>query len=196
MPLIGAHLLFFSGLTLRTRINNVDWSYLKTAATYVLPAAMVGVFGLITLPSQILVYFIYGITLCYALIWVLNIPIRSNRGWMDRFFLVLGGYVAGTSLTGAPLMVAVFMRNISRSQLRNTMFVLWFILVSIKMLTFWLVNVPLHFASALLLIPTASIGHVLGLRAHDYILQNDQRFKQAVGGFLLVISLLGIAHNI
>jgi uncharacterized membrane protein YfcA len=195
MPVIGAHLLFFSALTLRTRIHNVDWGYLKKAAYYVVPAALVGVFGLITLPSQILVYFIYGITLCYALIWVLNIPIRSNRGWMDKFFLLLGGYVAGTSLTGAPLMVAVFMRNVSRSQLRNTMFVLWFIVVSIKMITFLLVHVPLHFASALLLIPAASVGHVLGLRAHDYILQNDQRFKQVVGGFLLVICVLGIAHN-
>ncbi len=195
MPVIGAHLLFFSSLTLRTRIHNVAWPYLKKATRYVVPAALAGVFGLITLPSEILVYFIYGITLCYSVVWLLNVPIKSSRGWVDKLFLVLGGYVAGTSLTGAPLMVAVFMRNVSRDQLRNTLFVLWFVVVSIKMTTFVLVGVPLHFSSALLLLPTASIGHMLGLKAHDYILRNDQRFKQMVGVFLMFISVLGIVHT-
>ncbi len=196
MPVIGAHLLFFSALTLRTRIHNVNWAYLKQASYYVVPAALAGVFGLITLPNQILVYFIYGITLFYSVIWLLNIPIRSHQGWADKMFLLLGGYVAGTSLTGAPLMVAVFMRNVSRAQLRNTLFVLWFIVVSIKMTTFVVVGVPLHFATALMLLPTASMGHILGLKAHDYIMRNDRRFTQVVGGFLLVICVLGIAHNL
>ena len=196
LPVIGIHLLFFSGMTLRTRLHNVDWGYLKKSSFYVVPAAIVGVLGLLNLPNIILIFFIYGITLFYSLIWLLNIPITSNRSWVDKTLLVLGGYVAGTSLTGAPIMVAVFMRNVARAQLRNTMFVLWFILVSMKMFMFMLADVPLHVASALLLIPVASIGHVLGLRAHDYILQNDQRFKQVVGGFLLVICVLGIVHNI
>jgi len=195
LPVIGAHLLFFSALTLRTRINDVDWRYLKFSGIYIIPAALVGVFGLITLPSQLLVYFIYGITLFYALLWVLNISITSRHGWSDKLLLAFGGYVAGTSLTGAPLMVSVFMRNVSRAQLRNTLFVLWFILVTIKMLTFWSFDVPLHFASALLLIPAATIGHILGLRAHDYILQNDAVFKRVIGGCLLVICVLGLLHN-
>ncbi len=194
LPVIGAHLLFFSGMTLRTRIHNVDWAYLKTSALYIIPAALVGVFGLITLPSHILVYFIYGITLFYAVLWIFDIAIYSRHGWTDKLLLAFGGYVAGTSLTGAPLMVAVFMRNVSKAQLRNTLFVLWFILVSMKMLTFWSFAVPLHFASALLLIPAASIGHVLGLRAHDYILQNDALFKRVIGVFLLIICVLGLMH--
>lgn len=28
LPIISVHLLFFSGLTLRTRLHNVDWKYL------------------------------------------------------------------------------------------------------------------------------------------------------------------------
>ena len=196
LPVIGTHLLFFSGMTLRTRIHNVDWTYLKSSGVYVVPAALVGVFGLITLPSQVLVFFIYGITLFYALLWMFNISIHSNRSWTDKLLLAFGGYVAGTSLTGAPLMVAVFMRNVAREQLRNTLFVLWFVLVSMKMATFWLFDVPLHFLTALLLIPVASIGHVLGLRAHEYILQNDVLFKRVVGVFLLVICVLGIVRNI
>jgi uncharacterized membrane protein YfcA len=196
LPVIGSHLLFFSGLTLRKRIHAVDWHYLRHAAAWIIPPALVGVLGLVTLPKQLLVFFIYGITLCYAVIWLLNIRIESRRSGMDKLLLVLGGYVAGTSLTGAPLMVAVFMRNVARNQLRNTLFVLWFVLVSIKMATFLALKVPLHIASALLLLPGASIGHLLGLKAHDYILENDQTFKRVTGGFLLLICLLGFAQRL
>jgi len=100
--------------------------------------------------------------------------------------------VAGTSLTGAPLMVAVYMRNVAREQLRNTLFVLWFVLVTIKMSTFALVGVDLHLYEALLLLPVAAIGHVIGLKSHHYILQNDALFKRWVGGGLLLVSSLGI----
>lgn len=126
LPMIGIHLLFFSGLTLRTRLHDVDWAYLKQASLYVIPGSLIGVFGLISLPNQWLVIFIYSITLFYAVMWLLNIKLHSNKTWLDRFLLLTGGYVAGISLSGAPLMVAVFMRNIAAKQLRNTMFVLWF----------------------------------------------------------------------
>ena len=192
LPMIGAHLLFFSALTLRTRIHNVDWAYLRQVSIYVLPAALVGIFGLISLPNHWLVLFIYSITLFYACLWLLNLNIHSNHRWADRLLLILGGYVAGTSLSGAPIMVAVFMRHIARHQLRNTMFVLWFILVSIKMLTFVTFKVPLQLLSALFLLPVATIGHVAGLKLHDRILQHDQYFKRLIGGVLALISLLGL----
>jgi len=192
LPMIGIHLLFFSGLTLRTRINNVDWVYLKKAAVFVLPGALIGVFGLISLPTHWLVIFIYSITLFYAFMWLLNIKLHSNNRWLDGFLLLSGGYVAGISLSGAPLMVAVFMRNIAAHQLRNTMFVLWFTIVSIKLATLYAFGIRLHALDALLLIPVAAIGHVIGLRVHDYILQNDRLFKQVIGGVLAVICLLGL----
>ncbi|MFA7556919.1 MAG: hypothetical protein WCZ20_03870, partial [Hydrogenophaga sp.] len=94
--------------------------------------------------------------------------------------------------TGAPLMVAVYMRNVARDQLRNTLFVLWFILVAIKMSTFVALSVDLHLATALALLPVAAIGHVLGLRAHDAILRNDHRFKRVIGAGLVVVSALGL----
>lgn len=194
LPIIGTHLLFFSGLTLRTRLHDVDWTYLRKAIILIVPAAVIGVFGLVNLPNQWLLIFIYGIALFYAVIWLTNWAIHSHHDWVDRLLLIFGGYVAGTSLTGAPLMVAVFMRNVSRQQLRNTLFVLWFILVSIKMTTFALLNVKLHFMTALALLPVAAVGHVLGLRAHDRIMQNDRRFKRVVGGVLLLVSLLGLAR--
>ena len=196
LPIIGAHLLFFSGLTLRTRLNNVDWAYLRVSGIYIVPAAIIGVFGLVTLPNQWLLTFIYGIALFYACIWVMNWSIHSRHNWVDKLLLIFGGYVAGTSLTGAPLMVAVYMRNVSRQQLRNTLFVLWFILVSIKMTTFTLLRVDLHLLTALTLLPVAAIGHVLGLKVHDKILENDQQFKRVVGSLLMLISLLGLSKVI
>ena len=112
LPIIGSHLLFFTSLTLRSRLGNVDWAYLRRAALYIVPPAIVGVFGLVTLPTRWLNLFIYSVTLFYGGMWALNIAIRSQRAWMDKVLLVAGGYVAGTSLTGAPLMVSVFMRNV------------------------------------------------------------------------------------
>lgn len=192
LPIIGLHLLFFTSLTLRSRINNVDWGYLKKSSIYIIPPALVGVFGLITLPSNWLVIFIYSVTLFYAVIWLLNMNIRSNNLWLDRFLLALGGYVAGTSLTGAPLMVAVYMRNVTAAQLRNTLFVLWFILVTIKMTTFKAMGVEIHFLTSLYLLPIAAVGHIIGLKTHDLILKNDQKFKQIIGAVLIVISSLGL----
>ena len=52
LPIIGAHLLFFSGLTLRTRLHNVDWTTLKRSSVYILPTAIIGVLGLLNLPNQ------------------------------------------------------------------------------------------------------------------------------------------------
>ena len=194
LPIIGCHLLFFTSLTLRSRLNNVDWLYLKKSSIYIIPPALIGVFGLINLPNNWLIIFIYSVTLFYAVIWFMNMNIRSNNEWLDRFLLAVGGYVAGTSLTGAPLMVAVYMRNVAAGQLRDTLFVLWFILVSIKMATFKTLGVEIHILSALYLLPIAAIGHIIGLKTHDLILKNDQQFKRIIGATLIVISSLGLSQ--
>lgn len=194
LPIIGAHLLFFSALTLRTQLGNVDWAYLRRSARYILPAALVGVLGLLNLPNDWLLLFIYSVTLFYALIWMMNWTIRSHHDGIDKLLLVLGGYIAGTSLTGAPLMVAVYMRNVAMERLRDTLFVLWFILVGIKMSTFVLVGVDMNLPAALLLLPPAAIGHLLGLRVHEAVLRNDQRFKRWMGAGLLIVSALGLWH--
>lgn len=192
LPIIGAHLLFFSSLTFSTQLHNVDWRYLWRSAIYIIPAAIVGVLGLLNLPNEWLLIFIYGITLIYAFIWLMNWAILSHGNWLDKLFLVLGGYIAGTSLTGAPLIVAVFMRNVAMEKLRNTLFVLWFVLVAIKMGTFTLFNVDLHLLTALALLPVAAVGHVIGLKFHDRILQNDKLFKRVIGGILMLVSSIGL----
>ena len=192
LPIIGFHLLFFSAITLRTRLGNVDWHYLKQSTLFIIPPALIGVFGLLSLPNLWLLGFIYSITLFYAFMWFLNRSIHSDSHLLDKVLLVLGGYVAGTSLTGAPLMVAVYTRHVSAARLRDTLFVLWFILVSIKMSTFAMLNVELNAGAALSLLPVAAIGHVAGLKLHDTIIRNDALFKRVIGGTLILISSLGL----
>lgn len=196
LPIISVHLLFFSGLTLFSRLDNVDWAYLRKSSIWIVPPAIIGVLGLINLPALWLNIFIYSVTLFYGVTWFINYVIESHHDWVDKLLLILGGYIAGTSLTGAPLMVVVFARRVSNEKLRDTLFVLWFALVSIKMSTFVMLSVELNFLTALLLLPVAAIGHVLGLKAHDAIRKNDIVFKRWMGGGIVVISMLGLWDQI
>lgn len=196
LPILCVHLLVFTALTLRTRLNNVDWSALKKTGAYILPGKLIGVFGLLSLPNQWLIGIIYGITLFYALLWVLNLRIHSEKGWTDKVMLATGGYFSGTSLMGAPLMVAVYMHQINKQSLRDTLFVLWFILVGIKLATLAAFGVDLQFLSALILIPVAGFGHVFGLKAHEYMLKNDRLFRRILGAILIGISAVGLGSLI
>jgi uncharacterized membrane protein YfcA len=192
LPIIGIHLLFFSSLTLFKSIKKVDWLYLKHSLLWIIPPTLVGVAGLISLPDKVMIVFIYSITIFYAITWIFNQKISSHKSWVDKLLLVLGGYIAGTTLTGAPLIVAVYIRHVTKEYLRNTLFVLWFILVSIKMVTFMGLGVVIDWEFSLALIPIAAIGHVIGIKAHQKIIENDQVFKKWVGNMLLLISSFGL----
>jgi uncharacterized protein len=195
LPIIGTHLLIFTSLTLLTRIRNVDWGYLKKSSIYIFPAKLAGVFGLLNLPNQWLVIIIYCITLFYSVLWMFKLTISSKSGWSDKLLLVIGGYVSGTSLTGAPLIVAVFMNHVARDKLRNTLFVLWIVLVIIKLSTFAAFSIDLQFASTLILVPIVAIGHVIGLKTHEYLLTNDEGFKRVLGVVLMTICILGLLNS-
>lgn len=192
IPLIGSHLLFFSGLTLSNRLHNVDWAYLRKSGRLILPAAIAGVFGLLNLPNHVLLLCIYSITLVYAVLWAMDKAIRSKHDWIDNLLLILGGYVSGSSLTGAPLMIAVFMRHVSLLKLRDTLFFLWFIIVAIKLATLYSLAVPLHLMAAVVLLPVAAIGHVIGLATHEFLLQRESLCRRLIGSLLTVVSVAGL----
>ena len=192
LPIIGIHLLFFSGIALARSLNTIDWSYLKKSLPWILPAKIIGVIGLISLPPAVMTLIVYSITSFYALTWILNYNIASREGWVSRLLLILGGYISGTSLNGAPLLVAVYMQNIDVKRLRNTLFVLWFLLVTIKMSAFLIVDVYINWKFSLMLIPVAALGHFVGLKVHDRIIENDTQFKRWMGSVLILICIAGL----
>ena len=192
LPIIGIHLLFFSGIALARSLNTIDWSYLKRSLPWILPAKIIGVIGLISLPPIVMTLIVYSITSFYALTWMLNYNIASREGWVSRLLLILGGYISGTSLNGAPLLVAVYMQNIDVKRLRNTLFVLWFLLVTIKMSAFLIVDVYINWKFSLMLIPVAALGHFVGLKVHDRIIENDTQFKRWMGSVLILICIAGL----
>jgi uncharacterized membrane protein YfcA len=211
LPLISIQLLIFSSLTVITNLRraqpsyaarqgeegeplgSIDWDYLKFALGVMIVPKLVGVFGVITLPASLMSGIIFAIVLVYALSYITNRPFVSSRTSVDILFLALGGYVSGTSLIGAPLIIAVFSRHVARSQLRDTLFVLWFVLVSIKMAAFLYAGIDLQLRHQLWLLPAATVGHLLGLRFHRYTLRADPvHFFRLIGSVLLLISLLGL----
>lgn len=193
LPLIGIHLLFFSSITLSSRLDHVNWSYLKKAFAIMIIPLLVGVFGLLTLPSAWVVVFVYLTTLFYALCYLFRFEISSQKVWVDFLLLIGGAYAAGVSLIGAPLIVAVFAQHVMRNQLRNTLFVLWFMLVVIKLSVLLWADVEFWWWHHLWLLPCAAIGHIAGLKLHDRLMAGDAtRFKQVIGAALVLICLVGL----
>jgi len=203
LPVISVHLLVFSLLTaaqqwpqrarIRAEGGGVDWRYLKHALGIMIVPKLVGVFGLIVLPANVMGAIIFVIVSVYAVSYILNRPFRSSDRRLDWLFLALGGYVSGTSLIGAPLIMAVFGVHVAARQLRDTLFALWFILVTIKMAAFISAGVDLHLRSQLWLFPCAAVGHVMGLRFHAWMQRADpKRFYRILGCVLLVASAAGL----
>ncbi len=193
LPVIGLHLLFFSSITLASRLKNVNWTVISKIMAIIIVPKIAGIMGLFNFPNTWLVLAVFSITLFYGFIWLLNIVIKSQNKGIDFLLLMIGGYVSGTSLIGAPLIVAVISRYVNRFQLRETLFVLWVILVSIKMSAFVLYDVDLHWKLALLLLPLAGIGHYIGLKVHDALVSTGSvTFHRILGAALIVVSFSGL----
>jgi len=194
LPIIGTHLLLFSGITVLTRIQNVNWSVVAKVMGIVIIPKIAGLIGLLSLPNNWLVIIVFSITLFYGATWLFNYTIKSQSKVVDVFLLGLGGYISGTSLIGAPLIITVVSRYVSKVQLRETLFVLWIILVFFKMGAFVYFDVELQWQFSLVLLPFVGIGHYIGLRTHDYLVSSDSGlFHRVLGGVLVSISLAGLA---
>ena len=97
LPIIGCHLLIFTLLTLLKSPGKIDWQYLRRSFVWIIPAALVGIFGLIKLSTNFMTLFVYGLTCVYAVSWIFNRTLNTQKPWMDASLLVLGGYVGGLS---------------------------------------------------------------------------------------------------
>ena len=194
LPIVGTHLLIFTTFTMVSRLHNVNWSVLSKSLAIIIVPKIAGLIGLLSLPNDWLVILVFGITLFYGGTWLFKYTIRSQSKTVDVILLTIGGYISGTSLIGAPLIVAVIARYVSKIQLRDTLFVLWIVLVILKMGAFVAYEVDLQWEFSLILIPFAWIGHYIGLRAHEYLVSsNSGLFHQVLGGALITVSLIGLA---
>ena len=205
LPIIGVHLLIFSMLAVwqnnRTRTaeknpSTVDWVYLKKSLKIMIIPKLIGVAGLLTIPANIVSVIIFCIISVYSITYILNKPFKSSHPLSDGIFLSLGAYISGTSLVGAPLIMTVYMVHVAREKLRDTLFVLWFILVSIKMVAFLIAGVDLQLQAHLWLLPATAVGHYFGLRFHARLTAADPViFYRVIGSALLIVSVFGLVAN-
>jgi len=209
LPIISIHLLFFASTTLfndqylsREKQDNkvkteVNWWFIRYSMGIMIIPKIAGVIGLLVLPVDLVNLIIFSLIGAYALTYILDKPMRSQSSIMDVIFLIIGAYISGTSLVGGPLIIAVAMRHIKPHQFRSTLFVIWFILVAIKMIGFTLAEVDLQFSNAIKLLPFAAIGHIIGLKTHQWLLQRDNRiFYRNIGWILLITSFVGAIQAI
>ncbi|MGY0399220.1 MAG: TSUP family transporter [Ostreibacterium sp.] len=195
IPIIGIHLLLMVTMNLRSDYRQIDWQYLRKTLPWMLPFKIAGVIGLLSLPASVLNIGVYLITGFYALSYITQIRWRFHWKAIDWGLLAAGSYISGTSLIGAPLIIAVFSKYVAPNNLRATLFALWFILVSIKMSAFVITGTDLQLKWALYSLPFTFIGHIWGNNVHQKILtMNKALFMRWIGMGLLLICLIGLVH--
>jgi len=203
LPIISLHLLFFAGLTLvqaelgkkDADSTSVNWQFVRFALLVMLVPKLAGVIGLLVLPTALMNLIIFSLIAAYSLTYILGKPLQSNSWVVDIAFLITAAYISGTSLIGGPLVIAVAMRHIKPQEFRNTLFVIWWILVSIKLCAFVIAGVDIQLINALWLLPFAAIGHLIGHRFHSQLLQRDSAsFYRILGWVLLGTSVVGISQ--
>lgn len=209
LPLIAVQQILFGGwaalrgwLAARSAApgedaGGVDWPYLGHALRWIAPPALLGVLGLLTLPSRVMSVIIFTIVLAYALGYVFDRPIRSRGPKSDAALLALGGYINGTSLIGGPLIVSVFANHVARHRLRDTLLAAWVVVVGMKLASFVLAGVDLQLQHQLWLLPCVLVGHLAGDRLHDRLLRaNTRTFFRGLGVVLLAVSVLGLTWSL
>ena len=198
VPIVGFHLLFFSGITLAMGgYKTIDWKTTLILLLLILPTTLMGIFGLLELPEFWVLISVYAILIVYYLGYIFNFKSAKPNPWLNVPALIIGGYVSGLSLSGAPIIAAVALQYLKKGQARSSMYVLWFILVTIKMMTLYAYDVDMQLQHQLWLLPVATIGHLMGLRLHDYLLQvQNQKFYRWMGIVLLSLSIIGLARHV
>lgn len=137
MPIIGLHVLFFAAITVyqAERLtwretpsgaiaqSTVNWRFVGFSLAIMALPKLAGVVGLLMLPSHQTALLIYLLVALYAISYIIDRPLKSTSKIGDVVFLMLGAYVSGISLIGAPLIIPVALRHVAVSEFRNTLFV-------------------------------------------------------------------------
>jgi len=207
LPIISLHLLFFASLTfIESRKNmplmkgnhaleapRVNWPFVRFTLGIMIIPKLAGVIGLIVLPAKIMNIIIFLMITAYSVTYILGHPLKSTSRWLDVIFLIIGGYISGTSLIGGPMVIAVALRHIKTTEFRHTLFVMWGVLVSIKLIAFAWAGISFNLLATLWLLPFAGIGHMIGHHFHTRLLMQDStRFYQVIGWVLLSTACTGL----
>ncbi len=114
LPIISVHLLVFAVLNIhrshRMRPTSedftegsVNWVFLRYALMIMIIPKIIGVLGLVVLPTTIMNTFIFGLIFIYAWSYIIDRQFKSQSKLGQGLLLMLGGYVSGASLMAAPL---------------------------------------------------------------------------------------------
>ena len=197
VPIVGAHLLLFTIMTLvGGGYKRVDWSTTWKLLLVMMPAKIIGVFGLLQMPDFWLLMAVYAILIFYSVSYILNIKMKP-RGWVNVPILLFGAYMSGLTLAGAPLIAAVALQYLNREQAKESMYVIWIVMVVIKMSTLIYYDVDLQLEYHLWLLPAAFVGNYMGSKMHDRLQQmQSDVFYRWMGIALLVLSLTGLSRHL
>lgn len=197
VPIVGVQLLFFSSITLALGgYKQIDWKTTGILILVMLPTYLIGVFGLLQMSAFWLLMIVYGVLMLYSLGYILSYSVKPKL-WLNGPVLLFGSYISGLSLSGAPVVAAVAMQYLTKEQARASMFVIWIFMVVIKLATLHSFDVDLQLQDQLWLFPAAAIGHLIGLKFHDRLLElQDEGFYRWMGVGLLAISLIGLVRHI
>ena len=193
MPLAIVHVFVVGVSTVIFRFENVDWMGLLRMIRVMAIPVLLGLFGLITIPENWLLLLVFGVVLGYSVNYIHPfIQLRAGN-WSNTLVLMLGGYLSGLALIGSPLIVAVAGHRIERHRLRDSLLALWVILSPPKLAVLFYSGVDLHLDWQWWLLPVNLIGHLLGMKFHDHLLQlRSESFYRWLGFVLMVVVLVGI----
>ena len=197
VPIIAIQLMVLSSITLyKGGYQHIDWKFVLSVFAIILPTALIGIFGLIKLPEFTLLMLVYGIVIAYSISYIFNLRLKKPSKSLSLLSLLFGGYLSGLSLAGAPIIAAVTLRYLPKQRVRSSLFVLWILLVSLKLATLQYYGVDLQLQHQLWLFPCAILGHLAGLKMHDRLLQLDtKQFYRVMGAALLLVSIIGIINK-
>lgn len=193
LPALAWQLLFFSSLTIATRLHNVNWRFLAKLSLQLAIPFGAGLFGLLSLPPNILAAIVYTTTFMFGMAYVANRMLTGGNQIVNAVSLGLGAYVSGIALIGAALIVAASSHRLPSAQVRDTFFMLWIVMVISKLSALKAADIDLQWQLSLLTLPLVGIGHFFGLKLHSRIVSGDRAgFNRLIGAGLCLVSFLGL----
>lgn len=202
VPIIGTQLLFFAGITLAMgEYKKIDWHTVAWILIVLLPPTLAGVFGLLQLPEFWVLMSVYIIIILYSLNYIFgkhqNNTNQKPNTWLNIPILLFGGYVSGLTLSGAPVIAAVALQYLKKEHARASLYVIWIVAVSIKLSTLSAFNVDMQLRHQVWLLPIATVGHLMGLKVHDKLIEmKSPKFYRWMGIALLTLSIIGLTRHI